>query len=484
MNTLNFNEHALKATNPQSQLAMVGNMVLQNSRSNLNIVNENLQSQINFYKQKIEEERQLSEQMDPTKDPNYERLKLQELKNTIFYDPEDNEVNYRANKIYNNTTKVIFSGAGTVNEDKEVENLRRMQQSLAHSKALTNQIEQKKLAKLAEQEAVREKEEMERKALERIERRKLMCPDVDKAVEARIKSENNALLTNTLTQNISNTLNKIPLQQNIQAPRFVQTSSTGNMMTNMAETIQGQNQMTSTAMVMPPQFIPQRQNQVFMNQQMGSNETMRRDFSEQYNFQPDQTAMPHMDSFKRKEVFDDKFYIDDLVKEIRERLSSEINFKMQQFHEEMLTSSNMIKKEILNLRDVALKVNQEKNHIDTEIKGLRKQVLNLHYEDEIRTNELMKALTSEDNYKILPTDTFYRDSSGKIKDVDKIDDDYIQYMDYLANGTGSRNLKEQRRFIPLSEYEDVYKDEYYGKKDSDYDSLLDYNNKLSNYYNF
>ena len=493
MHAQNLNENTQNYGKNPSQLSLAGNRVLQNSRTQLNTINDDLRQSIDVYKDKIERERQLKAQMDEQEGANYDKRKLDELQNTIFYDAEDNDVNRRANKVYANATKVVFSGSGTVNEDKEVENLRKYQQSLAHHTALTRQVEEKRRRIEAEKEKEREMEEIERKALERIRRRQEMEEKKKDQVRSNVQHEMNTLSTNHLTQNEPQRAVSDPAQSHLSVNSTNQFNYLNAI--NKFNSMQSQPADNGVATNVPPnysqqpaQISPQNYQTATIpyppNAQMMAAPPQRQDFSEQYNFRPDQASMPHMEHFKQKEVFDDRFYVDDLVKEIRERLSSEINFKMQQFHEEMLNSSNMIKREILNLRDVALKVNQEKNQIDTEIKGLRHQVLDLHHEDEVRTNELMKALTSEDNYKILPTDTFYRDSGGRIKDVNKIDDDYIQYMDYLAHGTGNRNLKEQRRFIPLAEYEDLHTDEYYGQRDREYETMLDYNSRLSNHYNF
>lgn len=484
MNFPNFNDNTMGYGPGTNQLAMAGNMVLQNSRTNINSINDDLRKSIIGFQQKIDQEKELKAQLAEQEAHNYEIKKMEEFKNMPFYSADDNDANRLANKHHNTKTNLIFAITATTDKDTENEQLRKYQQALAHSTALTQQVYAKNMIKLKESEEERKRQELEEMALRRIELRKQRYPGADKQVQSIVKHEMNNL-NNNITQNINSQTGSQQLvnQKNIQ---LVDTmGSTCNGISEMNTTITNQQPIQLHTLTMPHQIIQQTLTQTIPNHQMTMPaETIRRDFSEQYNFTPMQSTMPHMDHFKRKEVFDDKFYIDDLVKEIRERLNTEINFKMQQFHEEMLGATSMIKKQVLNLSDMALKVNQEKNHIDHEINGLRKQILNKNYEDELRTTEIMKALTSEDNYKILPSDTFYRDSGGRIKDIKKIDDDYIEYMDYLANGTGNKHLREQRTFIPLADYDDVYKDEYYGKKDQEYESLMNYNNRLSNYYNF
>jgi len=527
MRTNDFNETAFNMDTNPSQFSKVGNMVLQNSRTNLNSINDNLRQNIDMYKDMINREREIQDQMQEQENLNYDKRKMDELKNTIFYDPEDNEKNCRANKIYSNATKIVFAGTGTVNDEKEIENLRKMQQSMVHHQMLARQIEEKKMRKEAEKRKEEEEERIARLANERIQRRLAKSDETkNKEVNDKILNEMENLNTNNLTINLPQNRANTSINPNLTTQRINQINfaNLNNQMSMQNANFNSNSTMSNQTQVMQEQMQPldtqsfslinqqramQNQQQIYDNQMQPpqnyqsmqfSNtipnmpqynrprppnmmENQQREFYD-YSFEPNQNTMPHMDHFKRKEVFDDKFYIDDLVKEIRERLSSEIKFELGKFHEEMINSTNTLKKGISNLRDMALKVSSEKNHIDNQVKGLRNQVLNLHYEDELRTNELMKALASEDNYKILPSDTFYRDSSGKIKDVNKIDDDYIQMMDYLANGTTNVNLKQQRKFIPLADYDDIYSNDGLGKSDDDYEYLLNYNKLMNNYYNF
>lgn len=447
------NDNTMRRTN----LSIVGGMTLQKTNQNLQKTQQNIRDEIEFYNKRNKEleDKEMEKENEKIREDEQE---YKHYKKNYFYDSLDNDINRQANKNYNTASHIVFNGTGVPNNSEDKEKLRKRQQQQALKKALADQIEAKRLREKNEEKERKEKErarvvahqkriEMENKAkeLQAIEKAKL---------EKEVISSNNM----TKTVKFDTTVKEQTMEK--------ENMSTLNVSQNIPkQTVIEQPQLIEQPLPLQQQLTPKKSH--FHNKQ---------------DWNIEEEKMPTLSHYHKRDIFDDKYYILDLERKIRNHITEEITDKMNRFHSNVLQENQKLKDQLTAYQSEILKVSQNKSKIERDIEQLRKQILQDQYKDEVRTDELIKAMEGEGNHRILPSDTFYRDSGGMIKDVKRIDDDYIEQMDYLANYGRDRPLIDERRFVPLADYEDLYEEKGYKEDDRFYNDLLDYQSKLISTY--
>ena len=447
------NENTMRRTN----LSIVGGMTLQKTNHNLQKTEQNIRDEMEHYNKRIKEMEEEEREKENMKIKEDEQEYIQ-FKKTFLYDSSNNDINRQVNKNYNTASHIVFNGTGVANNNEDKEKLIKRQKQQAFKKALNDQIEQKRLrikneeeqrkAKArAREEALKKRIEMENKVKEQeaIEKAKLEKEVIDSNnMKKTVKFDSTVKEQTKAKENIST----VNLHQAIQR-----------------QTVIEQPEPLEQPSPLEQQYTPKMSH--FHNKQ-------------DWNIEEDK--MPTLNHYHKKDFFDDKYYILDLERKMRNHITEEITDKMNRFHSNVLQENQKLKDQLTVYQNEILKVSQNKSKIERDIEQLRKQILQDQYKDEVRTDELIKAMEGEGNHRILPSDTFYRDSGGMIKDVKRIDDDYIEQMDYLANYGRDRPLIDERRFVPLADYEDLYDEKGYKEDDKFYNDLLDYQSQLISTY--
>ena len=108
-----------------------------------------------------------------------------------------------------------------------------------------------------------------------------------------------------------------------------------------------------------------------------------------------------------EELKKERQFMKKLPDEIHTRIKAAMNNELEHMKGEMNNNTSALREQIMTLRAQALDIDSGKTRATEEIGRLRSNLANLHYEDEIRTHELIESLAAENCNRILPSSSTF-----------------------------------------------------------------------------
>ena len=109
----------------------------------------------------------------------------------------------------------------------------------------------------------------------------------------------------------------------------------------------------------------------------------------------------------REQLKDDiereKMFLKTLPDEIQKKITSAMNLELQRMKNEVNYGTNILRDQILKLRNQALEIDQERRKAGDDLHTLRSNLAKIQYQDDIRTQELLDALAEDNLNRILPS---------------------------------------------------------------------------------